>query len=248
MNKVTYRRIAEAIDYGARMYKSDKGFFAFCRGYGEPVSNMITEDIAESNYVAQTFRKILLERGLVYGVDEEDGLEDYLKKAQYQDENGEVDDFDGLGFDKVGNGALKELGDKPRIDLVPSEMIEGIADVLTYGAKKYDDHNWRKGIPFSVTYAAAMRHLLKFHKGIDLDAESGLHHLKHAACNILMLLCNSDMEELDDRFIKHDTGLHTSSSDSDDNGYVDRDTDEFVPHLSYNCGDYGCTLCEDGDI
>ena len=97
-------------------------------------------------------------------------------------------------------GAQKEMLDKARIDLVPTEMIMGVAEVLTYGAKKYSDNNWRQGLPHSTHYAAAQRHLLKFWAGIDLDDESNLHHLKHAACNIGMLITNLEREELDDRY------------------------------------------------
>lgn len=36
------------------------------------------------------------------------------------------------------------------------------------GAKKYDDNNWKKGIPTSVFVDSAVRHLLKFMRG-DID-------------------------------------------------------------------------------
>ena len=32
---------------------------------------------------------------------------------------------------------------KPRWDLLPLDALEGAADILTFGAKKYSDHNWR---------------------------------------------------------------------------------------------------------
>lgn len=103
-------------------------------------------------------------------------------------------------FHTAESGAMKDLGIKPRVDLIPSEMIEGLAEVLTYGATKYSDNNWRKGLNNSVHYAAAMRHLLKYWQGIDLDDESGIHHLKHAMTNLGMLVTNINRPELDDRY------------------------------------------------
>ena len=74
------------------------------------------------------------------------------------------------------------------IHLVPSAAVEGVARVLAYGAKKYAAHNFRKGMKWSRLYSAAMRHLLAWNAGQDLDPESRLPHLEHAACCLAMLL------------------------------------------------------------
>lgn len=105
-------------------------------------------------------------------------------------------------FHTAESGAQKDLGTKPRVDLIPSEMIESVAEVLTYGAKKYDDNNWRKGLKHSIHYAAAMRHMLQFWRGVDLDNESGIHHIKHAMTNLGMIITNIETgrEDLDDRY------------------------------------------------
>jgi len=100
-------------------------------------------------------------------------------------------------------GGLKADGGKPRMDLLPSLPLESIAQVLTFGAEKYDAHNWRKGIEFSRVYGALQRHLAAFNEGEDIDPESGLHHLAHAGCNILFLLEFAQRERykaLDDRY------------------------------------------------
>ena len=47
---------------------------------------------------------------------------------------------------------------KRRMDLLPVRPIWDIADVLTFGADKYDDRNWEKGFAWSRAYGAAMRH------------------------------------------------------------------------------------------
>ena len=76
----------------------------------------------------------------------------------------------------------KDDGGKLRMDLLAPEAIKGVAEVLTYGAAKYDDRNWEAGIRWGRVFAALMRHLWKWWGGEDFDEESGLHHLDHAAC------------------------------------------------------------------
>lgn len=91
--------------------------------------------------------------------------------------------------------------DKVRIDLLPSEALLEVAKVLTFGAGKYGEHNWRKGIAWSRVYAAALRHMMKWNSGETYDEETGLNHLSHACANILFLLYYAEKHgELDDRF------------------------------------------------
>jgi len=78
--------------------------------------------------------------------------------------------------------------DKIKLDLLSPIAMEDLGKVLTHGAKKYGPNNWRKGILFSRLIAAAKRHLLKFEQGKDIDSESGLNHLAHSMCNLMMLL------------------------------------------------------------
>jgi hypothetical protein len=61
------------------------------------------------------------------------------------------------------------------------------AAVFDYGAKKYSDWNWAKGMPWSVPAACAVRHLLAILRGEHTDAESGLPHIGHVASNLVML-------------------------------------------------------------
>lgn len=85
------------------------------------------------------------------------------------------------------SGAIKADVGKPRVDLLSRSALEGTAQVLAFGAGKYDDHNWRKGFAWSRIYAAAIRHLLAWNDGEDIDPESGLHHLDHAAACVMFL-------------------------------------------------------------
>jgi hypothetical protein len=79
---------------------------------------------------------------------------------------------------------------KPRMELLPWEALEFVAWVLTYGAEKYDDDNWRD-LPNAEKrlMGAALRHIAKDQAGKRLNTdERDLPHLAQAACNILMLL------------------------------------------------------------
>ncbi len=82
----------------------------------------------------------------------------------------------------------KDDGAKPRWDLLPFDALDEVAIVLKYGAEKYAARNWEKGMAWGRLLGAALRHLSAWAIGIEIDAESGLPHLSHAACCVLMLL------------------------------------------------------------
>lgn len=93
--------------------------------------------------------------------------------------------------------------EKAPMDLIPYEAEEAIANVFKFGLKKYDRANWAEGISYSRLISATMRHLGKFNKGIDLDEESNLNHISHAATNLIMLLWMiENRSDLDDRWVK----------------------------------------------
>ncbi len=77
---------------------------------------------------------------------------------------------------------------KPELDMIPSGAMLEIAQGFMYGAEKYDKHNWREGTEWSRYYNAAQRHMLAYNDGEDMDPESGLPHLAHAAVCIIFLL------------------------------------------------------------
>jgi hypothetical protein len=91
--------------------------------------------------------------------------------------------------------------EKPRMDLLDPWALEGLAKVLTFGAGKYDAHNWRNGIVYSRLLAALARHANAISKGEDTDSESGLPHIDHLGC-CWMFLSNfmKTRPELDDRW------------------------------------------------
>lgn len=79
-------------------------------------------------------------------------------------------------------------GDKLRYDLVPPSLIAGVADVLTFGAAKYDAHNWKNVDDKSRYVSALYRHLEAWRAGEEFDDESGKPHLHHAATNLAFLI------------------------------------------------------------
>ena len=84
--------------------------------------------------------------------------------------------------------AWKQDAGKPRIDLVPHELVQGAADVLTFGAGKYGPRNWERGMDWGRVFGALQRHLWAFWAGEDRDQETGLPHTHHAACCIAFLM------------------------------------------------------------
>ncbi len=105
-----------------------------------------------------------------------------------------------MGTATTTGGGLKFDDQKPRMDLLDSHAIEQLAMVLTFGAHKYDSHNWRKGISKGRLIAAALRHLFAYLRGEDHDPESGLSHVAHAMCCCMFLIGLDHKPELDDRY------------------------------------------------
>jgi Domain of unknown function (DUF5664) len=107
-----------------------------------------------------------------------------------------------------------ESATKPRLELVPWAAVTEIAEVLTFGAKKYDANNWCRGARWGRYFAALCRHVFAWWRGEDKDQETGLSHLAHAGCCLVFLMeyQRNNWGE-DDRFkgpdnktfIKHDS-------------------------------------------
>lgn len=93
----------------------------------------------------------------------------------------------GDNFDPDKGGIKLDAG-KPRLDLLPTDALEAVAEVFGYGANKYGSHNWAKGGRWGRWSAAALRHVFAWMRGEEKDKESGLPHLSHAICSLLMLL------------------------------------------------------------
>lgn len=92
---------------------------------------------------------------------------------------------------------------KPVTSLISGVATMALGDVLTYGMRKYDAHNWRKGMIWSRLISALERHMCAFKDGEDIDPESGLPHVDHILCNAMFLSeAFRDMKHMDDRYIR----------------------------------------------
>jgi len=89
-------------------------------------------------------------------------------------------------YDPARGGVKLDQG-KPRMELLPPDVLIQIAAVFTYGANKYGDRNWEKGGRWGRWMGAALRHCFAWLAGEENDDESGLPHLAHALCSLMML-------------------------------------------------------------
>lgn len=89
----------------------------------------------------------------------------------------------GVEFDEY-----KHDKDKNRLDLVPPSLMLSVGEIMTYGANKYGEDNWRCVAPHRYR-GALLRHLMAYLKDTtSVDEESGYLHLWHVACNVAFLL------------------------------------------------------------
>ena len=97
----------------------------------------------------------------------------------------------------MADQTIKADAGKSRLTLVPRKILFEIAKVREYGLKKYKDpENWRK-VEVERYRDAAFRHFMAYLDDPEgVDAESGLPHLSHLACNIAFLC---EMEWKDER-------------------------------------------------
>lgn len=99
----------------------------------------------------------------------------------------------------MGTGMRFNTG-KAELHQVPTSLKFAVAKVLMYGEQKYAKGNWRLGMKWTTASDCLERHMASWLDGEDLDDESGLPHLYHAAANIAMLIEYSETcKDLDDR-------------------------------------------------
>lgn len=86
------------------------------------------------------------------------------------------------------NQTAKRDAGKPRLTLVPHQIIYDIARVREYGNLVHlDPDNWRT-VEIVRFRDAMYRHMLDYlNEPKGLDKESGLTHLAHLACNVAFL-------------------------------------------------------------
>lgn len=90
---------------------------------------------------------------------------------------------------------------KPPLSCIPSGPLFQLGAALLSGSMKYGRHNYRViGVRASIYYDAALRHLMQWWEGENVDTESGVEHLAHAmACMVILLDAESLGKLNDDR-------------------------------------------------
>lgn len=87
------------------------------------------------------------------------------------------------------------------VGLIPPRFILALAKHFGQGSLKYSRHNWRKGYDWELSYNSAMRHLLAFWDGEDIDPETGSPHVVAAAWHCAALYTfMEEHPELDTRW------------------------------------------------
>tara|TARA_R110002074_G_scaffold81156_1_gene182055 strand:+ start:152 stop:610 length:459 start_codon:yes stop_codon:yes gene_type:complete len=100
--------------------------------------------------------------------------------------------------------------EKPKMYLLPPKATVEVAKVLTFGAAKYDEENWRKLEDAQNRYSGgALRHIFSHLDGELEDPETNLSHLAHAICCLLFKL---ELELENDKKNKEE-GLRESNSE-----------------------------------
>lgn len=103
----------------------------------------------------------------------------------------------------VKSSAIREGLGLPYLRHIPLEALAAAAASFEYGAKKYSDRNWEKGLPWQQLIDSLMRHVQDFERGKDYDNGENGSDL-HQVCMIMasaMMLTTSVMRNIgtDDR-------------------------------------------------
>jgi hypothetical protein len=92
--------------------------------------------------------------------------------------------------DRPDTGAIREALGMTYTRHVPIEAIAAAAASFEYGAKKYSDRNWEKGLPWQQMIDSLKRHIEDFERGQDYDdGEDGsdLHQVCMIMASAMML-------------------------------------------------------------
>lgn len=88
---------------------------------------------------------------------------------------------------------------KASLCCVPCGPLFEVGAAMLDGSAKYGRHNWRViGVRASVYYEAALRHLMRYWEGEDIDPDSGVHHLAHVSACCLIARDAAMCDKLDD--------------------------------------------------
>ena len=122
---------------------------------------------------------------------------------------------------KSESGAMRESLGVPYFSQVPLEAVGAGAAALEYGAIKYDNRNWEKGLPWQQMIDSLKRHIDDFERGHNYDDGkngSGMHQ----TCMIMasaMMLCAS---------VIRDIGEDNRLPPTDDNAFTAKEVAHWI--------------------
>lgn len=105
-----------------------------------------------------------------------DGREVIFRSTKDSADYKQTNPKDAIGVGKAG------------LSCVPMNVVVEVGVAMQEGALKYGRHNWRAvGVRSSVYFDAAMRHLISWWEGEDVDPDSGLSHITKAIAGLAVL-------------------------------------------------------------
>jgi len=98
---------------------------------------------------------------------------------------------------------------KPNLSVLPFAPLLDVIPALYEGRRKYGPWNWRAEEVSETIYAdAAIRHLMQFLAGEDIDPDSGVHHISKAIAGLLVV---RDAQihgcSIDDRYVDQNLNI-----------------------------------------
>lgn len=85
---------------------------------------------------------------------------------------------------RFSTGAVRDTAEgKPRMGLLPLDLLKRVAQYYQIGAEKYEADNWRKGQPKDATMDSLLRHLESYRRG-----EADEDHLSAVVWNALSMM------------------------------------------------------------
>lgn len=104
------------------------------------------------------------------------------------------------GFKEKPSNPKDAVGiSKVPLSTVPAPVLMEIGLGMAEGAIKYGRHNYRAvGVRASVYYDAALRHLMSWWEGEDIDPDSGLSHISKCMATLVVLRDAMIQQKLND--------------------------------------------------
>lgn len=140
----------------------------------------------------------------------------------------------------MSGGETKETNPKDVIGIkkVPLSTLSGqvlfeMGLGMLEGARKYGRHNYRAmGVSATVYYDAALRHLVAWWEGEDIDQDSGLNHITKAMTALLVLRDSMLVGNwIDDRPLQNPNGLDIISLNKKAKEIIEKYPDCVEPYI-----------------